>query len=217
MRVLIIEDEQRLAQTIARGLGRYGAAVDVALDGEAGLTKALVNDYDVVVLDRDLPGRHGDDVCRQIRAEGRRAGILMLTASGEVESRVEGLRLGADDYLPKPFAFDELVARIQALARRSQPPVPPTLSRAGVTLDPARQTASREGEPLHLTNKEFGVLEVLLSADGRIVSSEELLERVWDEFTDPFTTVVRVTIGTLRKKLGEPPIVHTVIGKGYRI
>ena len=217
MRVLIVEDEKRLAQTIARGLGRYGAAVDVALDGEAGLTKALVNDYDVVVLDRDLPGRHGDDVCRQIRAEGRRAGVLMLTASGEVESRVEGLRLGADDYLPKPFAFDELVARIQALARRSQPPVPPTLSRAGVTLDPARQTASREGEPLHLTNKEFGVLEVLLSADGRIVSSEELLERVWDEFTDPFTTVVRVTIGTLRKKLGEPPIVHTVIGKGYRI
>ena len=217
MRVLIVEDEKRLAQTIARGLGRYGAAVDVALDGEAGLTKALVNDYDVVVLDRDLPGRHGDDVCRQIRAEGRRAGILMLTASGEVESRVEGLRLGADDYLPKPFAFDELVARIQALARRSQPPVPPTLSRAGVTLDPARQTASREGEPMHLTNKEFGVLEVLLSADGRIVSSEELLERVWDEFTDPFTTVVRVTVGTLRKKLGEPPIIHTIIGKGYRI
>ena len=217
MRVLIVEDEKRLAQTIARGLGRYGAAVDVALDGEAGLTKALVNDYDVVVLDRDLPGRHGDDVCRQIRAEGRRAGVLMLTASGEVESRVEGLRLGADDYLPKPFAFDELVARIQALARRSQPPVPPTLSRAGVTLDPARQKASREGEPMHLTNKEFGVLEVLLSADGRIVSSEELLERVWDEFTDPFTTVVRVTIGTLRKKLGEPPIIHTVIGKGYRI
>jgi len=217
MRVLIIEDEQRLAQTIARGLGRYGAAVDVALDGEAGLTKALVNDYDVVVLDRDLPGRHGDDVCRRIRAEGRRAGILMLTASGEVESRVEGLRLGADDYLPKPFAFDELVARIQALARRSQPPVPPTLSRAGVTLDSARQTASRNAEPLHLTNKEFGVLEVLLAADGRIVSSEELLERVWDEFTDPFTTVVRVTVGTLRKKLGEPPIIHTVIGKGYRI
>ena len=217
MRVLIIEDEQRLAQTIARGLGRYGAAVDIALDGEAGLSKALVNDYDVVVLDRDLPGRHGDDVCRQIRAEGRRAGILMLTASGEVESRVEGLRLGADDYLPKPFAFDELVARIQALARRSQPPVPPTLSRAGVTLDSARQTASRDAEPLHLTNKEFGVLEVLLAADGRIVSSEELLERVWAEFTDPFPTVVRVTVGTLRKKLGEPPIIRTVIGKGYRI
>jgi DNA-binding response OmpR family regulator len=217
MRVLIVEDEERLAQTIARGLSRYGLAVDIALDGEAGLTKALVNDYDVVVLDRDLPGQHGDDVCRQIRAEGRRAGILMLTASGEVESRVEGLRLGADDYLPKPFAFDELLARIQALARRSQPPVPPIVSRAGVTLDPARQTASREGEPLHLTNKEFGVLEVLLSADGRIVSSEELLERVWDEFTDPFTTVVRVTVGTLRKKLGEPSIIHTVIGKGYRI
>lgn len=217
MRVLVVEDEERLATTVARGLGRYGMAVDVAFDGEDGLLKAMVNDYDVVVLDRDLPGRHGDDVCRRIRAEGRRAGILMLTASGEVESRVEGLRLGADDYLPKPFAFDELVARVQALARRAQPPVPPILSRAGITLDSARRVASRDGEPLHLTNKEFGVLEVLLAADGRVVSSEELLERVWDEFADPFTTVIRVTVGTLRKKLGVPPVIDTVVGQGYRI
>ncbi len=217
MRVLVVEDEERLAATVARGLGRYGMAVDVALDGEDGLLKAMVNDYDVVVLDRDLPGRHGDDVCRRIRAEGRRAGILMLTASGEVESRVEGLRLGADDYLPKPFAFDELVARVQALARRAQPPVPPILSRAGITLDSARREASRDGGPLHLTNKEFGVLEVLLAADGRVVAAEELLERVWDEFTDPFTTVVRVTMGTLRKKLGDPPVIDTVVGQGYRI
>lgn len=217
MRVLVVEDEERLAKTVARGLSRYGMAVDLAFDGNDGLLKAMANDYDVVVLDRDLPGRHGDEVCRRIRAEGRRAGILMLTASGEVESRVEGLRLGADDYLPKPFAFDELVARIQALSRRSQPPVPVMLTRAGITLDPSRREVTRGGQTLHLTNKEFGVLEVLLAADGRVVSSEELLDRVWDEFTDPFTTVVRVTVGTLRKKLGEPPIIHTVIGSGYRI
>lgn len=215
--MLIVEDEERLANTVARGLGRYGMAVDVSLDGNDGLLKAMANDYDVVVLDRDLPGRHGDDVCRRIRAEGRRAGIIMLTASGEVESRVEGLRIGADDYLPKPFAFDELVARIQALSRRSQPPVPPILARAGISLDPARREASRKGETLHLTNKEFGVLEVLLAAEGRVVSSEELLERVWDEFTDPFTTVVRVTVGTLRRKLGDPPVIHTVVGQGYQI
>jgi len=217
MRVLVVEDEERLANTLARGLGRYGMAVDLAFDGDDGLLKAMANDYDVVVLDRDLPGRHGDDVCRRIRAEGRRAGIIMLTASGEVESRVEGLRLGADDYLPKPFAFDELVARIQALSRRSHPPVAAILTRADITLDPSRREAARGGQTLHLTNKEFGVLEVLLAADGRVVSSEELLERVWDEFTDPFTTVVRVTVGTLRKKLGEPPIIHTVVGSGYRI
>lgn len=217
MRVLVVEDEERLANTVARGLRRYGMAVDIALDGDDGLEKAMVNDYDVVVLDRDLPGRHGDDVCKELRAEGRRAGIIMLTASGEVESRIEGLRLGADDYLPKPFAFDELVARVQALSRRSQPSVAPTLTAKGVTLDPSRQEASRDGEPLHLTNKEFGILEVLLAADGRVVSSEELLERVWDENADPFTTVVRVTVGTLRKKLGEPGIISTVVGKGYQI
>lgn len=217
MRVLVVEDEERLANTIARGLRRYGMAVDVALDGEDGLDKALVNDYDVVILDRDLPGMHGDDVCRRLRTLDRRAGVIMLTASGEVEAKVEGLRLGADDYLPKPFAFEELVARVEALARRSQPAVAPVLSRSGVVVDSSRHEARRGDGRLNLTNKEFGVLEVLLQADGRVVSSEELLERVWDEHTDPFTTVVRVTVGTLRKKLGDPPVIHTVIGKGYRI
>jgi DNA-binding response OmpR family regulator len=217
MRVLVVEDEERLAHTIARGLRRYGMAVDVALDGEDGLEKASVNDYDVVVLDRDLPGLHGDQVCRQLRLEGRRAGVIMLTASGELEARIEGLRLGADDYLGKPFAFEELVARVEALARRSQPAVAPILSSDGVVLDSSRREARRGDRRLHLTNKEFGILEVLLQADGRVVSSEELLERVWDEHADPFTTVVRVTMGTLRKKLGDPPIIHTVVGKGYRI
>ena len=217
MRVLVVEDEQRLAATLARGLGRHGMAVDVSFDGDDGLLKAMVNDYDVIVLDRDLPGRHGDDVCRRLRAEGRRAGVLMLTASSEVDSRVEGLRLGADDYLGKPFAFAELLARIEALARRSHPPVAPVLARSGIVLDSSRHQAHRGSTALELTNKEFGILEVLLAAQGRVVSSEELLERVWDEHTDPFTTVVRVTIGTLRKKLGEPPLITTVVGKGYRI
>jgi DNA-binding response OmpR family regulator len=217
MRVLVVEDEERLAHTIARGLRRYGMAVDVALDGEDGLEKASVNDYDVIVLDRDLPGLHGDQVCRQLRLDGRRAGVIMLTASGELEARIEGLRLGADDYLGKPFAFEELVARVEALARRSQPAVAPILSSDGVVLDSSRREARRGDRRLHLTNKEFGILEVLLQADGRVVSSEELLERVWDEHADPFTTVVRVTMGTLRKKLGDPPIIHTVVGKGYRI
>jgi DNA-binding response OmpR family regulator len=217
MRVLIVEDEERLADTIARGLRRYGMAIDVALDGEDGLEKASLNDYDVIVLDRDLPGLHGDEVCRRLRLEGRRAGVIMLTASGEVEARIEGLRLGADDYLGKPFAFEELVARVEALARRSQPAVAPILSSDGVVLDSSRREARRGDRRLHLTNKEFGILEVLLQADGRVVSSEELLERVWDEHADPFTTVVRVTMGTLRKKLGDPPIIHTVVGKGYRI
>jgi DNA-binding response OmpR family regulator len=217
MRVLVVEDEERLASTIARGLRRYGMAVDVALDGDDGLEKASANDYDVVVLDRDLPGLRGDEVCRQLRLEGRRAGVIMLTASGELEARIEGLRLGADDYLGKPFAFEELVARVEALARRSQPTVSPILSRDGVVLDSSRHEARRGDRRLHLTNKEFGILEVLLQADGRVVSSEELLERVWDEHADPFTTVVRVTLGTLRKKLGDPPVIHTVVGKGYRI
>ena len=217
MRVLVVEDEERLAHTIARGLRRYGMAVDVALDGEDGLEKATVNDYDVVVLDRDLPVRHGDEVCRQLRIEGRRAGVIMLTASGQVDARIEGLRLGADDYLGKPFAFEELVARVEALARRSQPAVAPVLSRDDVVLDSSRREVRRGERLLHLTNKEFGILEVLIQADGRVVSSEELLERVWDEHADPFTTVVRVTIGTLRKELGDPPLIHTVVGKGYRI
>jgi DNA-binding response OmpR family regulator len=217
MRVLVVEDEERLANAIARGLRRYGMAVDIALDGDDGLDKASVNDYDVVVLDRDLPRTHGDEVCRRLRLDGRRASVIMLTASGAVESRVEGLRLGADDYLPKPFAFEELVARVEALARRSQPAVAPVLSREGIVLDSSRREARRGHRRLHLTNKEFGILEVLLQADGRVISSEELLERVWDEHADPFTTVVRVTIGTLRKKLGDPPLIHTVVGAGYQI
>jgi DNA-binding response OmpR family regulator len=169
------------------------------------------------VLDRDLPKTHGDEVCRQLRLDGRRASVIMLTASGAIESRVDGLRLGADDYLTKPFAFEELAARVEALARRSQPTVAPILSRGEIVLDSSRREARRGHRWLHLTNKEFGVLEVLLQADGRVVSSEELLERVWDEHADPFTTVVRVTIGTLRKKLGEPPLIHTVVGAGYQI
>jgi DNA-binding response OmpR family regulator len=217
MRVLVVEDEERLAHAIARGLRRYGMAVDIALDGEDGLEKATVNDYDVVVLDRDLPVRHGDEVCRQLRLDGRRAGVIMLATSGQVGARIEGLRLGADDYLGKPFAFEELVARVEALARRAQPTVAPILSKDGVVLDSSRREVRRGDRLLQLTNKEFGLLEVLLQADGRVVSSEELLERVWDEHANPFTTVVRVTIGTLRKELGDPPLIHTVVGKGYRI
>lgn len=217
MRVLIVEDEERLAQTIARGLRREGMAVDVALDGGTALEKATVNDYDVIVLDRNLPGVHGDQVCTALAAEESRARILMLTAAGAIEDRVTGLNLGADDYLPKPFAFDELVARIRALGRRASRPAPPILEAGDLRLDPARHEVERGGVRLDLTKKEFGVLEVLLAAEGRTVSAEELLERVWDENIDPFTNVVRVTIMTLRKKLGDPPVLETVTGVGYRI
>lgn len=217
MRVLIVEDEERLAQTIARGLRREGMAVDVALDGGTALEKTTVNDYDVIVLDRNLPGVHGDQVCTALAAEESRARILMLTAAGAIEDRVTGLNLGADDYLPKPFAFDELVARIRALGRRASRPAPPILEAGDLRLDPARHEVERGGVRLDLTKKEFGVLEVLLAAEGRTVSAEELLERVWDENIDPFTNVVRVTIMTLRKKLGDPPVLETVTGVGYRI
>jgi len=217
MRILVVEDEERLATTLARGLRREGMAVDVAFDGDTALEKAGVNSYDVIVLDRNLPGTHGDDVCRQLNAHESRARILMLTAAGSVEDRVAGLNLGADDYLPKPFAFDELVARIRALGRRAARPAPPVLEAGDLSLDPARHEAERAGQPLDLTKKEFGVLEVLLAAEGRVVSAEELLERVWDENIDPFTNVVRVTIMTLRKKLGEPPVLETITGIGYRI
>ena len=176
-----------------------------------------VNRYDVMVLDRDLPRVHGDQVCQQLAAAGGAPRILMLTASAGVEDRVDGLALGADDYLPKPFAFAELVARVRALARRSSPAVPPVISRRGVTLDPARRVASRDSRFLRLTNKELAVLEVLLSADGRVVSAEELLERAWDEHADPFTNAVRVTVMKLRKKLGNPPLIETLPGQGYRI
>lgn len=212
-----MEDEEPLAEAVARGLRREGMAVDVATDGDEGHEKATVTRYDVVVLDRDLPGMSGDELCREIVASGALTRVIMLTASGSVADRVEGLSLGADDYLAKPFAFDELVARVRALARRSTPVTPPVLRAGDVELDPARRTVTRAGAPVELTRKEFGVLEVLLAASGSVVSSEELLERVWDEHADPFTTTVRVTVMTLRKKLGEPGIIDTVVGSGYRV
>ena len=217
MRVLIAEDEQRLADAIARGLRREGMAVDLAPDGSDALVKARVVRYDVLVLDRDLPGVHGDDVCRTIRGERPDTGILMLTAAGTLEDLVEGLALGADDYLPKPFRFAELVARIHALARRSAPSRPPVLTHGDVELDPARRLVTRAGRQVDLARKEFAVLQVLMGADGATVSAEELLERVWDEHIDPFTNVVRMTIMTLRRKLGDPQVVETVIGVGYRM
>ena len=218
MRVLVVEDEVPLADAIARGLRREGMAVDTAYDGDLGLEKAMVTRYDVLVLDRDLPGRSGDDVCRRLAREGSLTRVLMLTAAGTLEDRVSGLELGADDYLAKPFAFAELVARVRALGRRATPAAPPVLhGPGGLLVDSARRTATRHAADLGLTNKELGVLEVLLQADGAVVSSEELLERVWDEFADPFTTTVRVTVMTLRKKLGEPRVVHTVVGRGYRL
>jgi DNA-binding response OmpR family regulator len=218
VRVLVVEDEVQLADAVARGLRREGMAVDVAHDGELGLEKAMVTRYDVLVLDRDLPGRSGDDICRRLAAESSVTRILMLTAAGNLADRVAGLELGADDYLAKPFAFSELVARVRALGRRATPAAPPVLrGPGGLELDPARRTALRAGVDLELTRKEFGVLEQLLRAGGAVVSSEELLERVWDEHADPFTTTVRVTVMTLRKKLGDPPVVETVVGSGYRL
>jgi DNA-binding response OmpR family regulator len=217
MRVLLVEDEERLANTIARGLRHEGMAVDVVLDGRSALAKTAINSYDVVVLDRNLPLVHGDDVCRELVGRQSLARILMLTAAGSIQDRVTGLDLGADDYLPKPFALKELVARIRALSRRAVAPLPPVLSAGDLSLDPARHVAERDGRDLGLTKKEFGVLEVLLSAEGRVVGAEELLEKVWDENTDPFTNVVRVTIMTLRRKIGDPPLIETIAGVGYKI
>jgi DNA-binding response OmpR family regulator len=217
MRVLVVEDERALADAIARGLRAEGMAVDVAYDGDDGHEKASVTRYDVLVLDRDLPGMHGDDLLADLTSSGVVTRVLMLTAAGGIDDRVEGLSLGADDYLAKPFAFAELVARVRALGRRSTPATPPILRMAGIELDPARRMATRDGAPIELTRKEFGVLEVLLAADGGVVSSEELLDRVWDENADPFTTTVRVTVMTLRRKLGEPAVIDTVVGAGYRI
>jgi DNA-binding response OmpR family regulator len=217
MRLLIVEDHEELAMTLATGLRREGMAVDVALDGEAGVQRAVLDDYDVVVLDRDLPGLHGDAVCRRLLAAGCRARVLMLTAAGAIEDRVDGLTLGADDYLPKPFAFAELVARIRALARRAQPAQPPLLAKGDLRLDPAQRVARRGGRLLALTPKELGVLEVLLGAGGAVVSAEELLARIWDEQADPFSNVVKVTISRLRAKLGDPTAIETVPTAGYRI
>jgi DNA-binding response OmpR family regulator len=217
MRVLVVEDEAQLADALARGLRREGIAVDTAADGDVALEKAAMTPYDVIVLDRDLPRVHGDTVCETLRVGGSPAAILMLTASGTIEDRVAGLNLGADDYLAKPFAFAELLARVRALGRR-RPVVPDmVLERAGVRVDPARHDVSRDGQAIALTPKELAVLEALLVADGAIVSPERLLDQVWDEHVDPFTNVVRVTIMTLRKKLGAPPLIETVVGAGYRI
>jgi DNA-binding response OmpR family regulator len=216
MRVLVVEDDGELAEAIAAGLRLEGMAVDTALDGDAALDRALVNDYDVIVLDRDLPGVHGDEVCAKL-AGTVRARILLLTAAGTIADRVDGLGRGADDYLSKPFAFAELIARIRALARRSHPAVPPVLIAKGVTLDPARRLATRYGRSLDLGPKELAVLELLMAAGGRAVSAEELLERGWDEMADPFSTAVKVTVSRLRRKLGEPPVIETVAQAGYRI
>jgi DNA-binding response OmpR family regulator len=192
-------------------------AVDIAPDGTDALVKTRVVQYDVLVLDRELPGVHGDQVCRTVREERPETGILMLTAAGTLDDVVEGLSLGADDYLPKPFRFAELVARIRALARRSLPSRPSILHHGDIELDPARRTVHRSGVQVQLARKEFAVLETLMSAAGATVSAEELLERVWDEQIDPFTNVVRMTIMTLRRKLGDPPVLETVIGVGYRM
>jgi DNA-binding response OmpR family regulator len=213
----VADDERLLADTVAQGLRRLSLAVDVAYDGDAALERASINRYDVAVLDRDMPGATGDEVCRHLLAAGSGTRVLLLTAAAGIRDRVEGLGLGADDYLTKPFAFAELVARVQALGRRSGPAAAPVLEQDGVVLDVARHTASREGQLLSLTPKEFAVLHVLLSAGGRVVSAEELLERAWDENADPFTNSVRVTVMTLRRKLGDPPVVHTVPRVGYRI
>jgi len=217
VRVLVAEDHKRLATALAEGLRREGMAVDLAFDGRDALDHAAVNRYDVVVLDRDLPLLHGDEVCRALAAERSETRILMLTASSTIRDRVQGLGLGADDYLPKPFDFAELVARIRALARRSSPPLPPTLAHGDLVLDPSRRTAVRDTRPLSLSPKEFAVLEYLLSADGRVISAEELLERVWDEAANPFTHTVKTTVGRLRAKLGDPPVIETVREGGYRI
>jgi DNA-binding response OmpR family regulator len=217
VRLLVIEDDEELAEAIATGLRRTEMAVDVAYDGDAGLARALVNDYDVIVLDRDLPGLHGDQVCAKLIESRCRSRVLMLTAAASSDDLVEGLGLGADDYLPKPFDFPVLVARVGALIRRAQPAIPPVLHHADLMVDCARRHAWRGGRLLVLAPKEFGVLELLLASQGRIVSAEELLARVWDEAADPFTGAVKVTISRLRTKLGEPPLIETVVKAGYRI
>jgi DNA-binding response OmpR family regulator len=217
MRVLVVEDHKRLARALADGLRREGVAVDLAFDGADALAHVGVNRYDVVVLDRDLPQIHGDEVCRALVEHGDGVRVLMLTASSTIRDRVDGLGLGADDYLPKPFDFDELVARVRALARRSTPPLPPKLSHGDLELDPSRRAATRAGRELPLSPKELAVLEYLLAADGRVVSAEELLARVWDEAANPFTSTVKTTIGRLRAKLGDPPLISTIREGGYRI
>jgi DNA-binding response OmpR family regulator len=217
MRVLVVEDEHMMADAIVEWLRRETFAVDVVYDGDAALERLGVHDYDVVVLDRDLPVVHGDDVCRAIVDSGAATRVLMLTAATAVRDRVAGLRIGADDYLPKPFAFVELSARVHALLRRARPAAPPVFQWAGIRLDPSRREVERDGARIVLSRKEFAVLVELLRAEGRVVSAEDLLEKAWDEHIDPFTNVVRVTMMKLRRKLGDPPIIGTVPGVGYRI
>jgi len=216
VRILVVEDERLLADAVAEWLRREAFAVDTVYDGDAALERLGVNEYDVVVLDRDLPVVHGDDVCRALVDSGSETRILMLTAAAAVRDRVAGLGLGADDYLTKPFAFVELSARVHALARRARPATPPVLERGGVRLDPARREVLRDGRHITLARKEFAVLAELMRANGSVVSAEDLLERAWDEHIDPFTNVVRVTVMKLRRKLGEPQVIETVPGVGYR-
>jgi two-component system response regulator VanR len=217
MRVLLVEDEPVMARAIATGLRREAIAVDVVGDGASALEHAAVNDYDVVVLDRDLPVLHGDDVCRELVRARSGARILMLTAARELQDTVDGLGLGADDYLTKPFRFAELVARVRALHRRCPQAAAPVLHANGIRLDSARRAVTRDGLPVRLTRKEFAVLEILLGAQGAVVSAEQLLEKAWDSNADPFTNAVRVTIHGLRRKLGEPAVIHTETGVGYRL
>ena len=217
MRVLVADDERLLADTVARGLRKLSMAVDVVYDGDSALERLTVNRYDVAVLDRDMPGRTGDELCRQVVGSGDGTKVLLLTAAGGIRDRVDGLGLGADDYLTKPFAFAELAARVQALSRRSGLALPPVLEQDGIVLDSTRHTAARDGQVLALSSKEFAVLRVLMRAGGRVVSTEELLEQAWDEHADPFTNTVRMTVMTLRRKLGDPPAIHTVRRAGYRI
>jgi DNA-binding response OmpR family regulator len=217
MRVLVVEDHPRLAETVATVLRREGMAVDVAFDGREALDRASLTTYDVVVLDRDLPGVSGEEVCRSLVSRGCPSGVLMLTAAGTLQDRVEGLAMGADDYLPKPFHLVELVARIRALSRRSRMPLPPTLVYGDLKLDSARRLVTRAGQPVALSPKEFAVLELLLGAQGAVVSTEQILERAWDDAVDPFTNAVRMTVSRLRAKLGDPPLIQTVTPVGYRI
>jgi len=217
MRVLVVEDEVFLAEAVRAGLFLEGWAVDVVLDGDAALERLSVNSYDVVVLDRDIPGTHGDEVCRSIVEQGHGGRVLMLTAAARLTDKIGGFELGADDYLTKPFALRELVVRVRSLARRPASAPPPVIEYAGVRLDPFRHEVVRDGQAVTLTRKQFAVLEVLLSARGGVISAEELLERAWDENADPFTNAIRVTISTLRKQLGDPWIIRTVPGVGYRV
>ena len=217
MRILVAEDERVLADLVAEGLRKRAMAVDVAYDGMAASERLAVNDYDVLILDRDLPDVQGDEICRELVEAGTRTRILMLTAAASVPERVAGLALGADDYLPKPFDYTELVARVQALSRRSQAPLPPVLRRHGIVVDTQRLQAFRDGSYLPLSRKEFAVLETLMRANGTVVSAEALLESAWDEHVDPFTSVVRVIVSRLRSKLGDPPCIETVPGAGYRL